>query len=148
MRRRARVAQKAGRTSGRAASAASASAALRAALGCHQQGLGARTEHAVPALQLCAVDREVSLVDELVRVEPVLREAGDADRDGRADRLRRGLDLELVLGDRAPDPLSDLERLLRRGLGQEDRELLAAESGRDVVVTQLGAEDLRDPLED
>ena len=48
------------------------------------------------------------------------------------------------LGDRAADALGDLERLLRRRLGQQDRELLAAEARGHVVVAQLGAEDLRD----
>ncbi len=84
-----------------------------------------------------AVDGEVGLVDQLVRVEAVLREARDADRHGRADRLGRRLDLELALGDRAADPLRDLERLLRRGLRQENRELLAAEARRHVVVPEL-----------
>ena len=41
------------------------------------------------------------------------------------------------VGDRAADPLGDLERLLGRRLRQQDRELLAAEAGRDVVVAQL-----------
>ena len=44
--------------------------------------------------------------------------------------------------DRAADALGDLERLLRRRLGQQDAELLAAEARRDVVVAQLCAEDL------
>ena len=73
----------------------------------------------------------------------VARERGDADRDGRADRLARGLDVERALGDRAADPLGDLERLLERRLGQEDAELLAAEAGGDVVVAELRAEDAR-----
>ena len=97
---------------------------------------------------LRAVDGEVGLVDELVRVDAVLREPGDAERHGRADRLGRGLDLELALGDGAADPLRDLHRLLGRRLRQEDRELLAAEPRRHVVVAQLLAEDLRDALED
>ena len=86
-------------------------------------------------------------MDERVRVLRVLREAGDADRDGGADRLARRLDVVELLGDRAADPLGDLQRLLGRRLGQQDRELLAAEAGRDVVVAQLGAEDLGDPLQ-
>ena len=112
-------------------------AQLRAALGGEQQRLGARAEDAVAALELRAVDGEVGLVDQLVRVDAVLRERRDADRHGRADRLRRGLDLELALGDGAADPLRDLERLLGRRLRQEDRELLAAEARRHVVVAQL-----------
>ena len=53
----------------------------------------------------------------------------------------------VALGDGAPDALGDLERLLRRRLGQEDAELLAAEARRHVVVAQLGAEDLGDALQ-
>ncbi len=123
-------------------------AQLGAALGREQQRLGAGAEDAVAALELGAVDGEVGLVDELVRVDAVLRERGDAERHRRADRLARGLDLELALGDRAADPLGDLHRLLGRRLRQEDRELLAAEAGRHVVVAQLLAEDLGDPLQD
>ena len=122
-------------------------AQLRAALRGEQQRLGARADDAVAALELAAVHGEVGLVDELVRVEPVLREPRDAERHGRADRLRCGLHLELALGDRAPDPLCDLHRLLGRRLRQEDRELLAAEARRDVVVAELLAEDLGDALE-
>ena len=113
-----------------------------------EHGLVRRVEDAVAALDLRPVDGEVGLVDELVRVLAVARERGDAERDRRVDRLARGVDLELALGDRAPDALGDLERLLRLGLGQQDRELLAAEAGRDVVVAQLLAEDLRDAFED
>ena len=102
-----------------------------------QQRLGARAEDAVAALQLGAVDGEVGLVDQLVRVGAVLRVAGDADRDRGADRLARGLDLERALGDGAADPLGDLQRLLRRRLREQDRELLAAEARRHVVVAEL-----------
>ena len=73
---------------------------------------------------------------------------GHADRDGRADRLAGRLHLEALLGDRAPDALGDLERLLRRRLRQEDGELLAAEARGDVVVAQLPVEDVGDALED
>ena len=114
----------------------------------HEQRLRARVEHAVSALELGAVDGEVGLVDQLVRVRSVAREAGDADRDRRPDRLARGLDVECAGGDRAPDPLGDLEGLLRRRLGKQDRELLAAEARRHVVVAQLRAEDLGDALQD
>ncbi len=120
----------------------------RRALFGHEERLGARAEHAVAALELRAVDGEVGLVDQLVRIGAVLRVAGDADRDGGPDRLARGLDVEVAFGDGAADPLGDLERLLGRGLRQEDRELLAAEARRDVVVAKLGPEDLRDPLQD
>jgi hypothetical protein len=87
-------------------------------------------------------------VDELVRVRTVLREARDAEGDRGADRLARRLHLETSVGNRPPDALGDLERLLRRGLGQEDGELLPAEPGGNVVMSQLLAEDLGDPLED
>ena len=53
-----------------------------------------------------------------------------------------------ALGDGAPDALGDLERLVRRRLREQDRELLAAEPGRHVVLAELLAEDLRDPGED
>ena len=86
-------------------------------------------------------------MDQLVGVGAVLRKAGDADRDGRADRLARGLDVERAGRDGAADPLGDLEGLVRRRLRQEDRELFAAEAGRHVVVAQLGAEDFGDPLQ-
>jgi hypothetical protein len=117
------------------------------ALGGHEQRLGARAEHAVAALELRAVHREIGLVDELVRIGAVLRIASDADRDRGPDRLAGGLDVEVPLGDGAANPLGDLERLLGRRLGQEDRELFAAETRGDVVVAQLGAEDLRDSLQ-
>ena len=120
---------------------------LRAALGGQQQRLAARAEHAVAPLQLRPVHGAVGLMDQLVRVEAVLRIPGHADRHRGPDRLRRGLDLELALRHGAADPLRDLERLLRQRLRQEDRELLAAETRRDVVVAQLGAEDLRDSLQ-
>ena len=116
-------------------------------LGGHVERLGARSEHTVAALQLGAVDGEVGLVDERVRVLRVLRIGGDADRDGRADRLARGLDVEAPVGDGAADALGDLERLLRRRLGEQDAELLAAEPRRHVVVAQLGAEDVGDALQ-
>ena len=119
-----------------------------ASLGGHEQRLGARVEDAVAALELRAVDGEVGLVDELVRVRAVAREPGDADRDGRADRLARRLDVEQPRRRRPADPLGDLDRLLGRRLRQQDRELLAAEAGRNVVVAELRAEDLRDPLQD
>ena len=123
-------------------------AQLRAALRREQQRLGARTDNAVATLQLAAVDGEVRLVDQLVRVEAVFREAGDAERHRRADGLGGRLDLELALSNCAPDPLCDLQRLLRRGLRQQDRELLAAEACRHVVMPKLLVEDLGDPLED
>ena len=113
----------------------------------HQQRLGARIEHAVAALELGAVDGQVGLVDQLVGVGAVAREAGDADRDRRPDRLARGLDVVRARRDRAADPLGDLEGLLRRRLGQQDRELLAAEARRHVVVAQVRAEHFRDALQ-
>ena len=56
--------------------------------------------------------------------------------------------LELPLCDGTADSFCDLQRLLGRGLRQEDRELFAAEARRHVVVAQLRAEDLGDALED
>src|SRR6266481_1403948 len=66
---------------------------------------------------------------------------------GAGERLGRGLDLELALRDGAADALCNLERLLGRRLREEDRELLAAEARRYVVVAQLLAEDLRDAFQ-
>src|SRR4051794_9989787 len=85
----------------------------------HEQRLGARPEHAVSSLQLRAVYGEVRLMDELVRVGAVLREAGDADRNGCPDRLARGLDVEGALSDGTADPLRDLHCLIGRRLRQE-----------------------------
>ena len=87
-------------------------------------------------------------MDERIRILRVLRVAGDADRDGGADRVARRLDVVELVCDRTADPLGDLHRLLGRRLRQEDRELLAAEAGRNVVLPQLGAEDLGDALQD
>ncbi len=81
-------------------------------------------------------------MDQFVRVRAVLRERGDAEADGGSDRLGRRLDVEGRLRDGAADPLRDLERLLGRGLGQKERELLAAEACGDVVVAELRPEDL------
>ena len=114
----------------------------------HQERLRAGAEDAVAALELRAVDGEVGLMDERVRILRVLRVAGDADRDGGADRVARRLDVVELVCDRTADPLGDLHRLLGRRLRQEDRELLAAEAGRNVVLPQLGAEDLGDALQD
>ena len=58
--------------------------------GCASSGSLGGVEDTVSALELRAVDGEVGLVDELVRVAAVARERGDADRDRRADRLARG----------------------------------------------------------
>ena len=114
----------------------------------HQERLRAGAEDAVAALELRPVDGEVGLVDERVRILRVLRVAGDADRDGGANRVARRLDVVELVCDRTADPLGDLHRLLGRCLRQEDRELLAAETGRNVVLAQLGAEDLGDALQD
>jgi len=116
----------------------------RSAVTRDEQRLGARPEDAVAPLELGAVDGKVGLVDELVRVGSVLGETGHTERNGRPDRLIGRIDLERLLGDGAPDAVGDLDRLLRRGLGQEDGELLAAEAGRHVVVAQMPAEDVRD----
>jgi hypothetical protein len=86
-------------------------------------------------------------VDQLVGVGAVLRVAGDADRDRGVDRLTRRLDVEALLRHGLADPLGNLERLLRRRLREQDRELLAAEAGGHVVVAQLRAEDLGDALQ-
>ena len=119
----------------------------RLAVARDRQRLGARVEHAVSALELRAVDGEVRLVDELVRVLAVAwdrrRRRSRPSRGSAGSRSRRRR--------RAPrpraDPLGDLQRLLRARLGKQDAELLAAEPRRDVVVAQLRAEDLGDALE-
>ena len=58
--------------------------------------------------------------------------------------LARRLDLEAACRERTTDPVGDLERLRGGRLGEEDRELLAAEAGGDVVVPELLAEDVGD----
>ena len=113
----------------------------------HQQRLGARVEHAVAALELRAVDREVGLVDQLVGVGAVAREtdAMPIETVARIGSLEVSTSYA-PLGGRLADPLGDLERLLGRRLRQENRELLAAEPRRDVVVPQLEPEHLGDAL--
>ena len=81
-------------------------------------------------------------MDQLVRVLAVARVGGDADRDRRADRLARRLDVERAIGDLAADPLGDLHRLLGARLRQQDAELLTAEPRRDVVVPEMHPEHL------
>jgi hypothetical protein len=103
----------------------------------HEQRLGARVEHAVPPLELCAVDGQVGLMDQLVRVGAVAREGGDADRHRGPDRFARGLDVVRARRDRAADSVGDLEGLLRRRLRQQDGELLAAEACRNVVMAEV-----------
>ena len=66
----------------------------------------------------------------------------DAEGEGHCDRLVGAGDVEPARGDGAADPLGDLEGLLPVRLGQEDRELLAAETGGDVVVAKLLPEHL------
>jgi hypothetical protein len=116
--------------------------------GCHVRVRRLRAHDAVTALHLRAIDGEVGVVDELVRVGAVAREGGDAHRDGGLDRLGRRLDLVAARGDRGAHALGDLHRLLERRLREQDGELLPAEARRDVVVAQLGLEDLGDAAED
>ena len=94
---------------------------------------------AVAALRLGAVEGEVGVLEQRVRVLPVLREQGDADAGGDmhlvAVELERG-------GERA----QDLGRQGRgvgglRELGLHQRELVAAEPGQGVA----GADRARDP---
>ena len=113
----------------------------------HGERLGACVERPVSPLELRAIDGEVGLVDQLVRVLAVARIGGDADRDRRADRLARRLDVERAIGDLAADPLGDLHRLLGARLRQQDAELLAAEPGRDVVVPEVHPEHLGEALQ-
>ena len=63
------------------------------------------------------------------------------------NRLAGGLDVDRGGGDRPPDPLGDLERLLGRRLRQQDRKLFPAEARRHVVVTELSPERFRDLLQ-
>ena len=77
----------------------------------------------------------------------VAGERADPERDRRPQRLRGRLGAERAHGDGAADPLGELERLRGLGLGQEDRELLAAEPGGHVVRTHLGAEDVPHALQ-
>ena len=113
-----------------------------------RQRLGACVEHTVSALELRAVDGEIRLMDELVRVLAVTWVRGDADRDRRADRLARGLDVDGAIRDLAADPLGDLECLLGARLRQQDAELFASEPRRDVVVPEVRPEDLGEAFQD
>ena len=110
--------------------------------------LGARAQDAVPALELGAVDGEVGLVDELVRVRSVSGKRCDAEGHRGSDRLARRLDREPFLGDRPANPLGDRESLLWRRLREDDRELLPAEPRRDVRMSQVPLEDGGDPVQD
>ena len=92
--------------------------------------LGRRADRPVAALELRAVDGEIGLVDELVCVGSVHRIARDSDRNRRVNRLARGLDLEAALGDCAPDPLGDLQRLHRAASRGEGSRTLRRRSGR------------------
>src|SRR5437588_47749 len=66
----------------------------------YEQRILVRREDPVATLQLRAVDGEVRVVDELVRILAVPRRRGHAHRDRRPDRLARRLDLELARRDR------------------------------------------------
>jgi hypothetical protein len=84
-------------------------------------------------------------VDERLRVPRVPRVRRDSDRDRRAHGVARGRSGEQRRSHRPPDPVGDAQCLLGAGLGEDQRELLAAEACGHVVLAQLGAEDVRDP---
>src|SRR5205823_10562199 len=118
----------------------------RARLGYHQ-GLRARVEDTVSALQLRPVDGEVGLMDQLVRVCGIPRERGDADRDGCVDRLARSLDVDRRGGDCAPDAFCDLEGLLGVPARDGTRRWLTAGTGRGFVMGQAPPAGLGEGLE-
>ena len=80
-------------------------------------------------------------MDQLVRVAAVARKRGDSERDRDVDRLARGVDLELVLRNGAPDPLADGERSLRfntiRAIARRspDSALVTLRDGRQIVLS-------------
>ena len=82
---------------------------VAAILGMPEQELVRRVEDAVTTLELRAIDGQVGLVDELVRLLPVARVRRDPDRDGGADRLARRLHLE----EPSPQPLGGSGRRSR-----------------------------------
>ena len=75
------------------------------------------------------------------------RERGDADRGG--DRHRPALLAdERPVAERLEDPLGGVPGLVAVGLGQDDRELVAAVAGRDVRRAQRRPDELRGPGQD
>ena len=82
-----------------------------------------------------------------VPVRPSRREGGHADR--RTDRHRAALLAdERVVAERLEDPLRGAPGLVAVGLGQDDRELVAAVARRDVRRAQRRADELRRPGQD
>src|SRR6478752_1068284 len=93
------------------------------------RGVGARG--VVAATVLDPVEGPVGGGDQLGGAAPVLRERGRA--DGRADRHRAAaLAREMMVAERRDDAGRDLVRLVGIGLGQDDRELVAAIAGGHV----------------
>ncbi len=117
-------------------------------VGRHLGVLGVRGDDAVAATDLRPVDGDVGRVDELLLVRSVLRERRHAHRDRGADRAARRVRLEHLLGHLPADALGDREGGLPVGLRQQERELLPTEPARHVVLAQLGAHDVGDPLDD
>ena len=88
--------------------------------------------HAVPSVLLGPVQRAVGQADQLVAIERLLGEARDAGADGdRADEV------ELELADALDDRARDRERLARVVVGEQQRELVAAEPEGLAVLAQL-----------
>src|SRR6266508_1729188 len=106
-------------------------AEARLAVDWNRQRLRGGVENSVPALKLGAVDGEVGLVDELVRILTVARVGRDSDRDRRPYRLARRLHFEGPGRDSPSDAPSDPEPLLSTRCRKQDAELLAAEACRD-----------------
>ena len=116
--------------------------------GLREQRLVRGVEDAVAPLDLRAVDGEVGLVDELVRVAAVARE-----RRTPSETVTWIGSLEVSTSNSCSATARRMrsaisQRGLRLGLRQQDRELLAAEARRHVVVAQLLAEDPRDAGQD
>src|SRR5262245_19719087 len=96
-----------------------------------------RAAHAVPSFRLRAVEGEIGLVDELVRVAGMGRKGGDADRERGRSRMVGSAPLEAAPLDSGANPLRDSERVVELRLGKDDGKLFAAEPGRDVERAEL-----------
>ena len=92
-------------------------------------------DHAVAAGALGAEEGTVGALDE--RVDRLLGAVAFATPTDTLTR-RHADGPQVEVADRLADPLPDLERHVRAGIPQEDRELLAADPGRDVLLADRG----------
>ena len=75
------------------------------------------------------------------------REARDADRHRRRDRLAGGIDVEARLAHGPADAFGSHLRLRLVEIGKEERELLAAEPRGEILFAEMLAENPRNPDE-